>query len=120
MTIEVSGADTDAEAVAAARTIGRDNLVKCALFGSDPNWGRVLAAVGMAPASMEPENIRVSFNSQPVCIGSTGVPGARDVDLSGADHTVSVDLGTGGSGRGAVKTTDLSLEYVRFNSAYST
>lgn len=118
--ITVEGTATDEQALNAARTIGRDNLVKCAMFGSDPNWGRVLAAVGMADAEMDPEKISVSFNGTPVCVDSTGAPGARDVDLSGADVEVLVDLGTGGSGRASVRTTDLSYSYVEINSEYST
>ncbi|WP_293772984.1 bifunctional glutamate N-acetyltransferase/amino-acid acetyltransferase ArgJ [uncultured Corynebacterium sp.] len=117
--ITVEGTADDAQALNAARTIGRDNLFKCAMFGSDPNWGRVLAAVGMADAEMDAENISVYFNDQPVCLGSTGAPGARDVDLSGADIDVRVDLGTGGPGRAFVRTTDLSHQYVEINSAYS-
>lgn len=117
--ITVEGTSTDEEALNAARTLGRDNLFKCAMFGSDPNWGRVLAAVGMADADMDPENISVYFNDQAVCVGSTGAPGARDVDLSGADIDVRVDLGTGGSGSAFVRTTDLSHDYVEINSAYS-
>lgn len=118
--ITVRGTASDEQALHAARTIGRDNLFKCAMFGSDPNWGRTLAAVGMAEAEMDPDNISVSFNGQPVCVGSTGAPGARDVDLSGADIDVEVDLGTGGPGVATVRTTDLSHAYVEINSAYST
>ena len=82
-------------------------------------WGRVLAAVGMAEADMDPDNISVYFNDQPVCVASTGTPGAREVDLSGADIDVRVDLGTGGAGTAFVRTTDLSHAYVEENSAYS-
>lgn len=117
--IIVEGTATDEQALNAARTLGRDNLFKCAMFGSDPNWGRVLAAVGMADAEMDPDNISVFFNDQAVCVGSTGAPGARDVDLSGADIDVRVDLGTGGTGTAFVRTTDLSHDYVEINSAYS-
>lgn len=117
--ISVAGTGSDEQALNAARTLGRDNLFKCAMFGSDPNWGRVLAAVGMADADMDPDNISVYFNDQPVCMQSTGVPGARDVDLSGADIDVRVDLGTGGKGTAFVRTTDLSYAYVEINSAYS-
>ena len=117
--ITVEGTATDYQALDAARTLGRDNLFKCAMFGSDPNWGRVLAAVGMADAEMEPDNISVYFNDQPVCRASTGTPGAREVDLSGADIDVRVDLGTGGAGSAFVRTTDLSHAYVEINSAYS-
>ncbi|MBU5653320.1 bifunctional glutamate N-acetyltransferase/amino-acid acetyltransferase ArgJ [Corynebacterium aurimucosum] len=117
--ITVEGTSTNEQALNAARTLGRDNLFKCAMFGSDPNWGRVLAAVGVADADLDPENISVFFNDQAVCVKSTGAPGARDVDLSGADIDVRVDLGTGGSGTAFVRTTDLSHDYVEINSAYS-
>ena len=117
--ITVEGAADDAQALNAARTIGRDNLVKTAMFGSDPNWGRVLAAVGMADAEMDAENISVTFNGQTVCEQSAGAPGARDVDLSGADIEVVVNLGIGGQGSATVHTTDLSHAYVEINSAYS-
>ncbi|WP_313679921.1 bifunctional glutamate N-acetyltransferase/amino-acid acetyltransferase ArgJ [Corynebacterium stationis] len=117
--ITVKGTGSNDQALNAARTLGRDNLFKCAMFGSDPNWGRVLAAVGMADAEMDPDNISVFFNNQPVCVESTGAPGAREVDLSGADIDVLVDLGTGGEGTAFVRTTDLSHDYVEINSAYS-
>ena len=117
--ITVEGATDDAQALNAARAIGRDNLVKTAMFGSDPNWGRVLAAVGMADAEMDAENISVTFNGHTVCEQSAGAPGARDVDLSGADIEVVVNLGTGGQGSATVRTTDLSHAYVEINSAYS-
>ncbi|MGO1949628.1 MAG: bifunctional glutamate N-acetyltransferase/amino-acid acetyltransferase ArgJ [Mycobacteriaceae bacterium] len=119
VSITVSGAATDAEAKTAARVLGRDNLFKCAMFGSDPNWGRTLAAVGMAPVDMDADRISVSFNGHPVCVNATGAPGARDVDLSGADIDVLVDLGTGKDGHATVWTTDLSHDYVHINSAYS-
>ena len=119
VTITVEGAVDNMQALNAARTIGRDNLVKTAMFGSDPNWGRVLAAVGMADAEMDAEDISVTFNGQTVCEYSTGAPGAREVDLSGADIDVVVDLGTGGAGRAMVRTTDLSHSYVEINSAYT-
>ena len=119
VTITVTGAADDAQALHAARAIGRDNLVKTAMFGSDPNWGRVLAAVGMAEAEMDAEHISVTFNGQTVCEHSAGTPGAREVDLSGADIAVVVDLGTGGEGRATVRTTDLSHAYVEINSAYT-
>lgn len=116
--VTVTGAATEADAVVAARVIARDSLVKTALFGSDANWGRVLAAVGMAPVDMAADRISVSFNGTPVCVDGTGAPGARDVDLSGADISVVVDLAVG-TGEGTVRTTDLSHAYVEENSAYS-
>lgn len=116
--VRVSGATDEAEALTAARVVARDSLVKTALFGSDPNWGRVLAAVGMAPVRLDPERISVSFNGSAVCVDGVGAPGARDVDLSGSDIDVTIDLGVG-DGTAAVRTTDLSHEYVEENSAYS-
>jgi glutamate N-acetyltransferase/amino-acid N-acetyltransferase len=116
--ITVTGAASEDDAVVAARVIARDSLVKTALFGSDPNWGRVLAAVGMAPIELNPDLIGVSFNGAPVCVDGTGAPGARDVDLSGAEITVVVALGIG-TGEATIRTTDLSHAYVEENSAYS-
>lgn len=118
--ITVRGTTNNEMAIAAARTIGRDNLFKCAMFGSDPNWGRVLAAVGMADADMDPENISVFFNGEAVCLHSAGAPGAREVDLSGEHIEVLVDLGLKGQGMATVRTTDLSHSYVEINSAYTT
>ncbi|MGQ9349772.1 bifunctional glutamate N-acetyltransferase/amino-acid acetyltransferase ArgJ [Mycolicibacterium gilvum] len=116
--ITVTGAESEDDAVTAARVIARDSLVKTALFGSDPNWGRVLAAVGMAPVKLDADRISVSFNGSPVCVDSVGAPGARDVDLSGEEIDVVVDLGVG-SGTASIRTTDLSHAYVEENSAYS-
>ncbi|MCG5433440.1 bifunctional glutamate N-acetyltransferase/amino-acid acetyltransferase ArgJ [Mycobacterium sp. MYCO198283] len=116
--VTVSGAPTEDDAVAVARTVARDSLVKTALFGSDPNWGRVVAAVGMAPVTLDPERITVAFNGTAVFTDGTGVPGAREVDLSGEDIEVTVDLGLG-EARAAIRTTDLSHGYVEENSAYS-
>jgi len=118
ITIGVTGALTEEDAVTAARVIARDSLVKTALFGSDPNWGRVLAAVGMAPVQLDPDRITVSFNGSAVCINGVGAPGAREVDLSATDINVAVDLGVG-SAHATIRTTDLSHAYVEENSAYS-
>jgi glutamate N-acetyltransferase / amino-acid N-acetyltransferase len=118
--VTVTGAASEDQAVSAARSIARDSLVKTALFGSDPNWGRVLAAVGLAPGvTLDPDRISVSFNGSPVCIDGVGAPGARDVDLSGPDIAITVDLSVG-DGEAAIRTTDLSHAYVEENSAYST
>ena len=116
--ITVVGAETEDDALVAARVIARDSLGKTALFGSDPNWGRVLAAVGIAPVNLDPERISVSFNGSPVCVDGAGAPGARDVDLSGEDIAVVIDLGVGGHSA-SIRTTDLSHAYVEENSAYS-
>ena len=116
--ITVTGAPGEDEAVTAARLVARDSLVKTAMFGSDPNWGRVLAAVGMAPFTLDPSRISVCFNGFPVCIDGAGAPGARDVDLSGGDIEVTIDLRLG-DGAATIRTTDLSHAYVEENSAYS-
>jgi glutamate N-acetyltransferase/amino-acid N-acetyltransferase len=118
VTITVTGAGSDDEALLAARCIARDSLVKTALFGSDPNWGRVLAAVGMVPFTLDPDRVTVSFNGSPVFSEGMPMPGARDVDLSGADIHVTVELNQG-TAHASVRTTDLSHAYVEENSAYS-
>jgi glutamate N-acetyltransferase/amino-acid N-acetyltransferase len=120
VTVTVTGAASEEQALAAARSIARDSLVKTAVFGSDPNWGRVLAAVGLAPGvTLDPDRINVSFNGSAVCIGGVGAPGARDVDLSASDIDITVELSVG-DGKAAIRTTDLSHAYVEENSAYST
>jgi glutamate N-acetyltransferase / amino-acid N-acetyltransferase len=119
VTVTVVGAAGEDDALTVARIIARDSLVKTALFGSDPNWGRVLAAAGMAPFTIDPNRITVSFNGFPVCVDGVGVPAARGVDLSGADIDVVVDLKMG-SRQASIRTTDLSHGYVEENSAYST
>ena len=118
VTVTVTGAASEGDALTVARIVARDSLVKTALFGSDPNWGRVLAAVGMAPISLDSDRITVSFNGSPVCVNGVGAAGARQVDLSGGDIDVLVDLKMG-DGQAAIRTTDLSHAYVEENSAYS-
>ncbi|MFX1760415.1 amino-acid n-acetyltransferase/glutamate n-acetyltransferase argj [Rhodococcus gordoniae] len=118
VTVTVRGAVSEADALIGARTVARDSLVKTALFGSDPNWGRVLAAIGIAPIELDPDKISVSFNGNPVCIDGVGAPGAREVDLSAADIALDIDLGLGDA-QVSIRTTDLSHAYVEENSAYS-
>ncbi|RDI65635.1 bifunctional glutamate N-acetyltransferase/amino-acid acetyltransferase ArgJ [Nocardia pseudobrasiliensis] len=116
--VTVSGAVDEDEALIGARAVARDSLVKTAFFGSDPNWGRVLAAIGIAPITLDPDRISVSFNGSPVCVDGMGAPGAREVDLSGVDIHVEIALGLG-AGTATIRTTDLSHGYVEENSAYS-
>ncbi len=116
--ITVKGAASEDDALVGARALARDSLVKTALFGSDPNWGRVLAAIGIAPIELVADRISVSFNGAAVCIDGAGAPGAREVDLSGADIEVIVDLKIGAH-EATIRTTDLSHAYVEENSAYS-
>ena len=117
--VQVVGALTEDEAVDVARAVGRSNLLKCALHGQDPNWGRVLAAVGTTDAAYEPDELDVAINGVQVCRG--GAPGDdRDlVDLSGRDVRIVVDLHAGDAA-GSVWTSDLTAAYVHENSAYST
>ncbi|GAA4481015.1 bifunctional glutamate N-acetyltransferase/amino-acid acetyltransferase ArgJ [Rhodococcus olei] len=118
VTVTVAGAASESDALIGARTVARDSLVKTALFGSDPNWGRVLAAIGIAPITLDPDRITVSFNGNPVCIDGVGAPGAREVDLSGEDIALRIELGVGDA-EVSIRTTDLSHAYVEENSAYS-
>ena len=99
--------------------IARDSLVKTALFGSDPNWGRVLAAVGMAPVTLDPDRITVSFNGSPVCIDGVGRAGRARGGPVGRRHRRSPSTWASATGEATIRTTDLSHAYVEENSAYS-
>lgn len=117
--ITVRNAVTEADALLAARAVSRSNLLKCAIHGEDPNWGRILSAVGTVPAAFEPENVDVAINDVWVC-RSGGVGDSRDlVDMSGRLVRIVVDLGAG-SASASVLTNDLTADYVHENSAYST
>jgi glutamate N-acetyltransferase/amino-acid N-acetyltransferase len=117
--IEVIGAASEADALEAARAVGRSNLLKCALHGNDPNWGRVLAAVGTTRAAFEPDQLDVSINGVQVCRSSAPGDDRAGVDLSGRDVRIVVDLHAG-TGTATLWTSDLTAEYVHENSAYST
>ncbi|MEV7649496.1 bifunctional glutamate N-acetyltransferase/amino-acid acetyltransferase ArgJ [Arthrobacter sp. NPDC089319] len=111
-----AASERDAETV--SRAVARSNLFKTAIFGNDPNWGRVLSAVGTTDAVFEPDQLNVSMNGVPVCRNG-GVGASRDlVDLSGRDVTVVIDLQAGGESA-TIWTNDLTHEYVHENSAYS-
>jgi len=117
--VVVGGAASEDDAVEVGRAVARNNLLKCALFGNDPNWGRVLAAVGTTSAAFEPDRLDVSINGVEVCrAGAPGEPRDR-VDLTGRAVTIAVDLHEGAASS-TIRTTDLSYDYVRTNSAYST
>ena len=118
-TIRVTGAVTEDEAVVVARTVARDSLVKTALFGSDPNWGRIAAAAGYADAALDPDRLDVTINGVLLCRGGVAAGDRADADLSGPDVLVEVALGLG-DGVAEILTTDLSHGYVEENSAYST
>jgi glutamate N-acetyltransferase/amino-acid N-acetyltransferase len=119
VTIEVVGAASEADAVTAGRSVARSNLLKCALAGSDPNWGRVLSAVGTTDAVFDPDRLNVAMNGVWVC--RHGAPGddRSKVDLRGKDITITVDL-SAGPHSAIILTTDLTEAYVHENSAYST
>ena len=118
ITIEVVGAASEADAVTAGRAVARNNLLKCAIGGEDPNWGRVLAAVGTTDAVFAPERLNVAINGIWVC--RHGAPGDEraKVDLKPKDVTITVDLSTGPHSA-IILTTDLTAAYVHENSAYS-
>jgi glutamate N-acetyltransferase/amino-acid N-acetyltransferase len=116
--IVVSGAAGEDDAVQVGRAIARNNLLKCALFGNDPNWGRVLAAIGTTTAVFEADELDVAINGVAVC--RSGAAGdSRDlVDLTSRQVRIEVDLHAGPDSA-TVYTNDLSHSYVEENSAYS-
>ena len=117
--IEIRTAASESDALTVARAIARNNLFKCAIFGDDPNWGRIVAAVGTTDAVFEPQQLDVSVNGVQVC-RACGVGDDRSlVDLSGREVHVVVDLHAG-SETATVWTNDLTHDYVHENSAYST
>jgi glutamate N-acetyltransferase/amino-acid N-acetyltransferase len=116
--IDVLGAASEADAIQVGRTIARNNLVKTALFGKDPNWGRILAAVGTTSAAFEPDRIDVAVNGVWVCRGGAAAEDRSRVDLSGRDVSIQVHLHEGEM-TATIWTTDLSHAYVHENSAYS-
>jgi glutamate N-acetyltransferase/amino-acid N-acetyltransferase len=118
ITVRVTGAATEDDAVTVARTVARDSLVKTALFGSDPNWGRIAAAVGYSDAAVDPDRLDVTINGVLLCRGGVAAGDRADADLKGADILVEVALGLG-DGAAEILTTDLSHGYVEENSAYS-
>jgi glutamate N-acetyltransferase / amino-acid N-acetyltransferase len=117
--VEVTGAASEDDAVAVARSVARSSLLKCAVHGADPNWGRVLAAVGTTSAAFEPDLLDVGFNGVQVCRAGAIGDDRSLVDLSGRDVVITIDLHAGGAAA-SLRTTDLTAAYVHENSAYST
>jgi glutamate N-acetyltransferase/amino-acid N-acetyltransferase len=119
ISIEVIGAASEADAVTVGRSVARNNLLKCAIGGEDPNWGRVLSAVGTTDAVFQPDRLNVAINGVWVC--RHGAPGDErsKVDLRPKDVTITVDL-SAGPHSAIILTTDLTTAYVHENSAYST
>jgi glutamate N-acetyltransferase/amino-acid N-acetyltransferase len=116
--IEVVGAATEDDAVEVGRAIARNNLLKCALFGNDPNWGRVLAAVGTTKAAFEADEIDVAINGVQICRRGAAGDARENVDLTGRDIHIAVSLNAGEQSA-TIWTNDLSHAYVEENSAYS-
>jgi glutamate N-acetyltransferase/amino-acid N-acetyltransferase len=117
--VEVVNAATEADALEVAKSVARNNLLKCALHGNDPNWGRVLAAVGTTQAAFEPDLLDVTINGVMVCrSGGVGEDRAL-VDLTPRECRIVIDLHAG-TETVTVWTNDLTADYVHENSAYST
>ncbi len=117
--IEVVGAASEQDAVEAGRSVARSNLFKCAVFGEDPNWGRVLAAVGTTSAVFDPQVLDVTFNGVEVCKDGHGHADPADVVFEGRAVHVRLDL-KAGDATATIRTNDLTTAYVHENSAYST
>jgi glutamate N-acetyltransferase / amino-acid N-acetyltransferase len=116
--ITVLNGATEDDAVEVARSVARSNLFKAAVFGKDPNWGRVLASVGTTRAVFDPANLDVAMNDVWVCRDSTPHADPGVVDLSGREVSVTIDLKSGDQSA-TVWTNDLTHAYVHENSAYS-
>jgi len=119
VTVNVRHAATEDDALEVARSVARSLLVKTAIFGRDPNWGRILGAVGATSAEFDPGAVDVAVNGVAVCRGGAAGDDRSLVDLSGRHVRIEVELGAGG-GEATVLTTDLTHAYVHENSAYST
>jgi glutamate N-acetyltransferase / amino-acid N-acetyltransferase len=117
--IEVTNAASEEDAVEVARAIARCDLLKCAIHGEDPNWGRVLAAVGTTGAAFEPDELAVAINGVWVCRSGAAADDRSGVDLTPREVTITVDLAAGRQAA-TILTTDLTAAYVHENSAYST
>ncbi len=117
--IEVVGAASERDAVTAGRAVARSALLKCAIAGEDPNWGRVLSAVGTTDAVFEPDRLNVAINGIWVCRNGYAADDRDKVDLSPRDVTITVDLAAGPDSA-TITTTDLTVAYVHENTAYST
>jgi glutamate N-acetyltransferase/amino-acid N-acetyltransferase len=116
--VTVTGAASETDALEVARAIARSNLFKCAIFGNDPNWGRVLASAGTTRATFRPEQVSVSFNGVEV-FAHGGLGADRSlVDLSPRFVTVDVALGAG-TASATIWTNDLTYDYVKENAEYS-
>lgn len=118
ISIEVIGAATEDDALEVGRSVARSNLFKCAIFGKDPNWGRILASVGTTQAAFDPANLDVALNDIWVCRNSGPAESPDQIDLEERAVTVTIDLKSGPE-KATIWTNDLTHAYVHENSAYS-
>ncbi|MDJ1115060.1 bifunctional glutamate N-acetyltransferase/amino-acid acetyltransferase ArgJ [Microbacterium dauci] len=116
--IEVVGAASEEDAVVVGRSVARNNLFKAAIFGNDPNWGRVLAAIGTTDAAFDPYDVDVSFNGVRVCTAGGPDRPREEVDLTPRRTHILIDLRVGDAAA-TILTNDLTHDYVHENSAYS-
>lgn len=117
--IEVVNALTEDEAVQIGRAVARSNLLKCAIHGEDPNWGRVLSAIGTTSATFESDRVDVAINNVWIARGGAAGESRERVDMSGRNVVICIDLHAGDE-MATVWTNDLTADYVHENSAYST
>lgn len=118
ITIEVQHAASEDDAVVVARSVARSNLFKAAIFGNDPNWGRVLAAIGTTDAAFDPYAVDVAFNGVRVCHAGTPDRPREEVDLTPRATHILIDL-FAGDATASIRTNDLTHDYVHENSAYA-
>ncbi|WP_432134484.1 MULTISPECIES: bifunctional glutamate N-acetyltransferase/amino-acid acetyltransferase ArgJ [unclassified Streptomyces] len=116
--VEVVNAATEADAVEVGRSIARNNLLKCALHGEDPNWGRVLSAIGTTTAAFEPDRLNVAINGVWVCKNGSVGEDREKVDMRYREVHIVADLAAGAE-TATIWTNDLTADYVHENSAYS-
>ncbi|ASQ98048.1 bifunctional glutamate N-acetyltransferase/amino-acid acetyltransferase ArgJ [Streptomyces sp. 11-1-2] len=116
--IEVVGAATEDDAVEVGRSIARNNLLKCAVHGEDPNWGRVLSAIGTTSAAFEPDQLNVAINDVWVCKNGSVGEDRELVDMRYREVRITADLAVGGASA-VIWANDLTADYVHENSAYS-
>jgi glutamate N-acetyltransferase/amino-acid N-acetyltransferase len=121
--VSVGGARTRREALLAARSVANSPLVKTAINGADPNWGRIMMALGKSPARVAQDRVAIRFGDEPLVEKGMLKPGAR-LDkiralMAEPEYSITIDLGLG-RGRDRVWTSDLSEEYVRINGKYTT
>jgi len=121
--VTVRGAASRRDALAAARSVANSPLVKTAINGMDPNWGRIMMALGKSPARVDPARVGIAFGDEAIVERGVLREGARLEKIrevmSSPEYTIAIDLGLG-SGEDAVMTSDLSEEYVRINAKYTT